>query len=131
MECLFVNLESRDCRYQDRFIWHVQRVLVSATHRDSSKHRPCMYIIYIANIQGGGESKGGRIVGTVSNGWKNEIYCIIDNIYKYLCSTQEFRRAVYKWPADSPFAILHSPFALPLSSLDQYKWDSVQQPHVN
>lgn len=31
----------------------------------------------------------------------------------------------------SPFAIRHSPFAVPLSSLDQYKWDSEQQPHVN
>lgn len=58
------------------------------------------------------------------SGTENEICAIIDNISKYLCSMQAFRRAVYKSPADSPFTIHHSPSALPLSSLDQYKWAS-------
>lgn len=55
-----------------------------------------------------------RINGPISNGWKNDICAIIDNIYKYLCSVQEFRRAAYKWPADSPFAIRASTAGWPI-----------------
>lgn len=93
---------------------HVPRESVSAVRLDKSKHRHCAYVC------------GSKLQNESKSGTENEICAIIDNIYKYLCSMQAFRRAVYKSPADSPFTIHHSPSALPLSSLDQYKWASEQ-----